>query len=65
MKLMLFFKMRKILSRFQKLKKKYESIFLILEIMAFQPVPVIFLNYDGNASDRESMCYQTAQRFQI
>ena len=50
MKVILFFKMLKILRRFQKLQK----LFLILNIIALKLVAGISLNNDRNTCDRPS-----------
>ena len=60
MKLILFFKMRKIEN-----SKKISKVFLILEIWAFESVPWIYLHYGENTCDQQSACYQTVLRFQI
>ena len=62
---MLFLKMGKILCRSRKCKQNSEKLFLVLGIMAFEPLAGIFLNSDENTCDRQSMCYQTALRFHI
>ena len=64
MKLILFYKTRKKLSRFQNRKKNPKKFFSFVE-NAFEPVVGIYLNYEENTCDRHSTCYQTVLRFQI
>ena len=45
--------------------KKIGKFFLVLEIMVFEPVVEIYLNYDDNTYDRQSSYYQTVLRLQI
>ena len=40
-------------------------MFPVFEIMAFQYVAGISLNYDENTCNRQSLCYQTVLTFQI
>ena len=61
----IFFKMRKIVCTFQKRKKKFDKMFLFLEIMAFETVAGTYLIYDEHTCDWQSTCYQTILRFYI
>ena len=47
------------------MEQKFQKIFWIFEVIAFEAVTGIFLNYDKNASDRQSTCYETLVRFHI
>ena len=42
-----------------------EKKFQIYEIMAFEEVTGISLNYDENTGNQQSTCYQTVWIFQI
>ena len=42
---------------------KLEKMFKIFEIMAFELVAGISLNYDKNTCDQQSTCNQTVVRF--
>ena len=44
---------------------KMEKKFQIYEIMAFEEVTGISLNYDENTGNQQSTCYQTVWIFQI
>ena len=48
-----------------KRQKKNKNFFLLLEIMAFEPVARIYVNYDENTCDQQSTCYQIVLRFHI
>ena len=45
--------------------KKIQKIFLVFQIMVFEPVPGIYLYYEKNLCDRQSTSYQKVLRSQI
>ena len=47
------------------METEIQKSFLVLEIMAFERVVGIYLNYDKNTCDGKSTCYQAVLRFQI
>ena len=47
------------------MQEKFEKMFINFQIMAFEDVPGIFLNYDENIWERQSRFYQTVINFQI
>ena len=47
------------------MEKKLQEMFKVFEIMAFENVAGISLNYDENKCDRQSTYYQTFPRFHI
>ena len=64
MKLIFFSKCAKFYVDFENWKNIGKS-FLALELMVFERVPGIYVNYDENTCDRQSTCYQTVVKFQI
>ena len=46
-------------------KKKFKKVFLVLEIIAIEPVLAIYPNYEENTCDRQLTSYQTVVRFYI
>ena len=65
MKLIFFSKGLKFYVDLKNGEKKIEKVFLVYEIMEFEPVAGTYLNYEENTCDRQSTCYQTVLRFQI
>ena len=48
-----------------KMEQKLQKMFPLFEIIAFEYVAGISLNYDENTCDGQSTCYKTHLRFQI
>ena len=47
------------------MEKKFERIFLVLDIMVFEPVAGAYLYYEENSCYRQSTSYQTVLRCQV
>ena len=47
------------------MQKKLEKKFRVFEIMAFEHVPGIYVNYDKQTCERQSRCYETVLTFHI
>ena len=45
------------------MERKLEKFFMVFEIMAFEHVGRIYLNYDENTCDRQLTCYETVLIF--
>ena len=41
------------------MEKKFQKVFLLLEIMTLELVIEIYLNYEESTCDWQSTCYQT------
>ena len=41
-----------------KIEKEFEEIFLLLDIMVFEPAAGTYLYYEENSCDWQSTCYQ-------
>ena len=47
------------------MQKKFQKMFLVCVIMAFEPFARSYLYYEENSSNRQSTCYQTVIRSHI
>ena len=65
MKLGFFCKMHSILCRLQKCNKKFNEMFRVLKIVAFEHVSGISPNYDENRWERQSPCCEKVLKFHI
>ena len=64
MKLAFFLKCTKLYVDFENAKQGRENIF-VLQIIAFEGVPLTYLNYEGNSCDPQSTFYERVLRSQI